>query len=92
VERVLYRHPAVADIAVIGVPDGEWGEAVLAVVVPAGDVPAHELIAYARERLAHFKCPRRVEFVDTLPRNATGKLLERVLRERYTGRAEAVSR
>jgi fatty-acyl-CoA synthase len=88
VERVPHRYPAVADIAVIGVPEGEWGEAVLA----AGDVPVHEPIAYARERLAHFKCPRRVEFVDTLPRNATGKLLKRVPRERYTGRAEAVSR
>jgi acyl-CoA synthetase (AMP-forming)/AMP-acid ligase II len=68
---------------------------VLAVVVPAdpgAPPPADEVIAFARERIAHFKAPRRVEFVEELPRNATGKLLKRVLRERFAGSSAAVSR
>jgi fatty-acyl-CoA synthase len=87
VEQVLHRHPQVQDVAVIGVPDERWGESVTAVVVPVeGESPSpEELIAYTRERLAHYKCPKRVEIVDELPRNATGKLLKRVLRKTYTG-------
>lgn len=94
VEQVLYRHPAVAEAAVVGVPDETWGEAVLAVVAcqPGEPPPAEELIGYARDRLAHFKCPRRVEYVDALPRNATGKVRKTELRERYGGSASAVSR
>lgn len=92
VEQVLHRHPQVADVAVIGVGDPTWGETVTAVVVASGDLDPDEVIAFARERIAHFKAPRRVEVVDELPRNATGKLLKRVLRERYTGQAEAVAR
>ncbi|GAA4774696.1 long-chain fatty acid--CoA ligase [Actinomycetospora chlora] len=92
VEQVLHRHPAVADVAVVGVGDPQWGETVLAVVVPDGALDPAEVIAFARERIAHFKAPRRVEVVDELPRNATGKLLKRVLRERYAGQAEAVAR
>ncbi|PVZ09978.1 long-chain-fatty-acid--CoA ligase [Actinomycetospora cinnamomea] len=92
VEQVLHRHPGVADVAVIGVGDPTWGETVVAVVVPEGSVDPDEVIGFARERIAHFKAPRRVEIVDELPRNATGKLLKRVLRERYAGRAEAVAR
>jgi len=90
VEQVLHRHPDVADVAVIGVGDPQWGESVVAVVVGSAD--PDELIAFARERIAHFKAPRRVEFTDELPRNATGKLLKRVLRERYAGHGSAVTR
>jgi fatty-acyl-CoA synthase len=95
VEQVLHRHPGVGDVAVVGVGDPQWGESVVAVVVaadPGAPPAAEELIAFTRERIAHFKAPRRVEFVDELPRNATGKLLKRVLRERFAGSAAAVSR
>jgi fatty-acyl-CoA synthase len=92
VEQVLFAHDAVADVAVIGVPDQRWGETVVAVVVRSVDVGADKLIAYTRDRLAHFKCPTRVEFVDELPRTATGKVLKRDLRERFTGSAATVHR
>jgi fatty-acyl-CoA synthase len=94
VEQVLYRHDAVAEVAVIGLPDEQWGETVVAVIACRDDATADagELIAWARERLAHFKCPRRVEFVDVLPRNATGKLLKRELRRIYGGGEHAVGR
>jgi fatty-acyl-CoA synthase len=94
VEQALFRHPDIADVAVIGVPDAQWGETVLAVVVAAAgaDLDPDAVIAHARERIAHFKCPRRVEFVDELPRNATGKILKRTLRQRYTGVGDTVHR
>ncbi|TCK22263.1 acyl-CoA synthetase [Pseudonocardia endophytica] len=94
VEQVLFGHPAVLDVAVIGTPDERWGESVLAVVVlrPGTDAAPADLIDHARGRIAHYKCPRRVEFVDELPRTATGKVLKRDLRERYAGAAESVHR
>ncbi|MCF3184121.1 AMP-binding protein [Streptomyces polychromogenes] len=82
VEDVLYTHPGVAEAAVVGLPDERWIEAVTAVVVPRGEVTEAELMAYARERLAAFKAPKRVLFVEALPRNASGKILKRELRDR----------
>ena len=84
VEDALYTHEAVAEAAVIGLPDARWIEAVTAVVVPRGEVTEEQLLAHARDRLAHFKAPKRVLFVDALPRNASGKILKRELRERFT--------
>ncbi|SNR95663.1 fatty-acyl-CoA synthase [Haloechinothrix alba] len=88
VEDVLTLHPKVLDVAVIGIPDPEMGEQVKAVVQPAPDVEpspelADELIAYVRDRIAHYKAPRSVDFLDELPRTPTGKLLKGKLRERY---------
>ncbi|MER5432436.1 acyl-CoA synthetase [Streptomyces sp. NPDC002588] len=85
VEDALYTHEAVAEAAVIGLPDEKWIEAVTAVVVPRGEVTEDELIAHAREKLAPFKAPKRVLFVDELPRNASGKILKRELRDRFGG-------
>jgi acyl-CoA synthetase (AMP-forming)/AMP-acid ligase II len=72
VESVLHEHPQVQDAAVVGVPDERWGEVGVAFVV--GDVDADELLAFAGERLARFKVPKSVRFVDELPRNSMGKL------------------
>jgi acyl-CoA synthetase (AMP-forming)/AMP-acid ligase II len=85
VEDVLFQHPAVAEVAVIGVPDEKWGELVTALVVvkPGSEVTPDELIAFCRERLAGFKCPKRVELRDELARTATGKLQKFKLREPF---------
>ena len=83
VERVIIEHPAVAEVAIIGVPDDHWGESVKAVVTPepGHTVLAEEIIEFARERLAHYKCPRTVDVKTELPRNPAGKILKRALRE-----------
>ncbi|MFE6549461.1 acyl-CoA synthetase [Streptomyces sp. NPDC057746] len=83
VEDALYTHPSVAEAAVVGLPDERWIEAVTAVVVPREEVTEAELIAHTREQLAPFKAPKRVLFVDALPRNASGKILKRELRDRF---------
>jgi fatty-acyl-CoA synthase len=85
VEDVLFQHPAVAEVAVIGVPDEKWGELVTALVVvaPGSEVSPDELIAFCRERLAGFKCPKRIELRDELARTATGKLQKFKLREPF---------
>ena len=84
VEDVLVLHAGVTDVAVIGIPDPEMGEAVRAIVQPASpltdpDAFAEELMVFCRERIAHFKCPRSVLFLDELPRLATGKIARRLL-------------
>jgi acyl-CoA synthetase (AMP-forming)/AMP-acid ligase II len=82
VEAVLQEHPAIVDVAVIGVPDIKWGEALMAVCVCRGTPPSvDELVEFCRTRLGGYKIPRRYEFVDELPRNPSGKVLKRVLRE-----------
>ena len=92
VEVVLAGHPAVADVAVIGVPDDRWGETLHAVVVAAPGFDSAGLIGWARERLAGFKCPTGVTVVPELPHNATGKVLRAALREPFwAGRDRQVS-
>ncbi|KQY08034.1 long-chain fatty acid--CoA ligase [Mycobacterium sp. Root135] len=87
VERVIAEHPAVAEVAVIGVPDERWGESVKAVVSLEGEATEAEIIAYARERLAAYKCPKTVDVVDELPRNPTGKILKKDLRQPHWEKA-----
>jgi acyl-CoA synthetase (AMP-forming)/AMP-acid ligase II len=85
IERVLAEHPSVMEVAVIGVPDDRWGETVKAVVSlrPGTEATKEELIAYCRDHLAHFKCPKSVDLLAALPRNPTGKILKRDLRKPY---------
>ena len=94
VENAVYGHPDVAEVAIIGVPDDKWGETVKAVVAPKpGTNPSEaDIIAFARERIAGFKAPKSVDFIEALPRNASGKILKRQLREPYwAGREREVS-
>jgi long-chain acyl-CoA synthetase len=95
VDAVLLEHPAVADAATIGVPDDDWGERVLAVVElrrgqAATLAVASELIEFCRTRLAHYKCPSEVEFIETLPRQDNGKIYKRLLRDRHRAAAPDV--
>ena len=91
VEAVIYQHPAVQEAAVFGVPDPQWGEIVMAYVAlkPGRALTVDELIAHCRRSLANYKIPRRVEFSETeLPKGGSGKILKRVLRERFWGHQE----
>jgi acyl-CoA synthetase (AMP-forming)/AMP-acid ligase II len=85
VENAIYGHPAVSEVTVVGVPDEKWGEAVKAVVVLAAGANPDEagIIAWAAERIARYKLPKSVDFVSALPRNHTGKVLRRELRDYY---------
>jgi long-chain acyl-CoA synthetase len=94
IENLLIGHPAVADVAVVGGPHEEMGEEVIAVVQPAdwsraGPELAAELGAWTRERLSHVKAPRRIDFMQELPRHATGKLYKRLIRDAYWGKADS---
>jgi acyl-CoA synthetase (AMP-forming)/AMP-acid ligase II len=85
VENALFGHPAVAEVAVIGVPHDKWGEAVKAVIVPTPGAQQDDadVIAWAAKRIARYKVPKSIEWVSSLPRNHTGKVLRRLLRDRY---------
>jgi long-chain acyl-CoA synthetase len=90
VEEVLYKHPAVAEVAVIGVPDPTWVERVHAVIVLKADAAAteKEIIAFCKKHIASYKAPKSVRFVDSLPRNPQGKILKKIVRSQYRERAQ----
>ena len=87
IENCIFQHEAVADCAAIGIPSERWGESIHAVIALKQDaqLSPDEIIEFCRERIAHFKCPKSVEFIDELPRNASGKVLKRELREKHWG-------
>ena len=92
IEDAMIMHDKVVDIAVVGVPDQEMGEAVKGVVqladgIPASDEVAAELLAYTRDRIAHFKCPKSIDFIDEMPRLPTGKLYKRLIKDKYWGKS-----
>jgi acyl-CoA synthetase (AMP-forming)/AMP-acid ligase II len=84
-ERILSQHPSIAEVAVIGIPDTRWGEVPLAIVVQKDGcaLASDDILRFARQSVASFKVPRGIEFVSSLPRNASGKILRRELRELY---------
>jgi acyl-CoA synthetase (AMP-forming)/AMP-acid ligase II len=90
VESALYGHPKVADVAVIGVPDERWGESVKAIIVtkPGEALTPAEVIDFARSKIAGYKVPRSVDFIEALPRNPSGKILKRELRKPYWANRE----
>jgi len=85
VENALSRYLAVLECAVIGIPDSQWGEAIKAIVVlhPGAQVTTEDLIAHCQTRIAQYKCPRSVDFVEALPKSGAGTILKRELREPY---------
>ena len=85
IEEAIIQHPAVREVAVIGIPDAEWGEAIKAVValVPGGSATEEELIAFCKEQIASYKKPKSIDFIDELPKNNYGKIVKRELRDRY---------
>jgi len=94
IERVLYGHPAVLECAVIAVPDEKWGEVAKAIVTlkPGQQACEAELLNHCRQHLAGYKVPKSVEFLESLPKGGTGKILKKVLREKYwAGRDKRVS-
>jgi acyl-CoA synthetase (AMP-forming)/AMP-acid ligase II len=97
VEKILSRHEAVKDVAVIGVPDSKWGEAIKAVVILTEGIEESEalkehIINFCRGKIAGYKKPKSIDFIleEEMPRTATGKILHRVLRERYGSRSKAL--
>ena len=92
VEKAILAHPAVYEVAVIPIPDQRWGEAPKALVVlkPGAKASENELLEFCRGRLAHYKCPRSVEFMDALPKTGTGKILKKELRKKYWSGTESI--
>ena len=85
VENILYTHPAVLECAVVGVPDQKWGEAVKGIVVlkPSQKATQEEIIQFCKEKIAHYKAPKSIDFIEALPRTGSGKIHKKGLRDKY---------